>query len=106
MSNPSKQASEEIAGSLQITGPLKSLTTEKNPDYPFETLEEQVDAKANIHKLRRPQQQESVSLLKPSLNNSPQRAMELTQEKSASSWRTALPVAEYGFTLRKSACLP
>ena len=103
MSNPSKRASEEFAGSLEITGPLKSLITEKNPDYPFEALEEQMDAKANLHKLRRSQQQESASLLKPSLNNSLQRAMELAQEKGASSWLTALPVAEFGFTLHKSA---
>ena len=29
--------------------------------------------------------------------------MELTHEKGASSWLTALPVAEFGFTLHKSA---
>ena len=65
----------------------------------FEALEEQMDAKANLHKLRRSQQQESASLL----NNSLQRAMELAQKKGASSWQTALPVAEFGFTLHKSA---
>ena len=103
MSNLSKRASEEFAGSLRITGPLKSLITKKNPDYLFEALEEQMDAKANLHKLRLSQQQESASLLKPSLNNSLQRAMELAQEKGASSWLAALPVAEFGFTLHKSA---
>ena len=103
MSNPSKRPSEEFVASLQVTSPLKSLISEKNPEYPVEALEEQMEAKAKIRNMRRSQQQESTCLLKPSLDSSLQRSMELAQEKGASSWLTALPVAEFGFTLHKSA---
>ena len=103
MSNPSKRPSEEFVASLQVTGPLKSLISEKNPEYPVEALEEQMETKAKIHNMRRSQQQESACLLKSSLDSSLQRSMELAQEKGASSWLTALPVAEFGFTLHKSA---
>ena len=102
VSNPSKRPSEEFVASLQVTGPLKSLISEKNPEYPVEALEEQMEAKAKIHNMRR-SQQESACLLKPSLDSSLQLSMELAQEKGASSWLTALPVAEFWFTLHKSA---
>ena len=41
--------------------------------------------------------------MKPQLPTSLQRSMTLAQEKCASSWLTALPVTEFGFTLHKSA---
>ena len=103
MSNPSKRSSEEFNASIQISGPLKSLIMEKNPIYPCEALEKQIEAKAKIHNLSRSRQKESACILKPSLDSSLQRSMELAQEKGASSWLTALPVAEFGFTLHKSA---
>ena len=62
VSNPSKRPSEEFVASLQVTGPLKSLISEKNPEYPVEALEE--------YNMRRSQQQESACLLKPSLGSS------------------------------------
>ena len=62
-----------------------------------------MEAKAKIHNLKWSRQQESACILKPSLDSSLQRSMELAQEKGASSWLTALPVVEFGFTLHKSA---
>ena len=41
--------------------------------------------------------------LKGKFNDTLQRAMELASEKGASSWLTALPLAEFGFSLHKGA---
>ena len=72
---------------------------------PIAAYEEQVAAKSDIHNRRREQQQEAADLVKPQLPTSLQRTMTLAQEKGASSWLTALPVTEHGFTLHKSAFL-
>ena len=103
LGDPSKRSPEEFAASLQVTNPLKNLISDMNGAYSFETYEEQVCAKADIHNRRRAQQSTSADLLQPKLPNSLQRSMALAQEKGASSWLTALPVAEFGFTLHKSA---
>lgn len=101
--NPAKRSSEEFTASLKVTAPLKSLISTQDPTYPMEALEEQMNAKAEIHAARRAQQTESASLLRPTLPDTLQRAMVLAQEKGASSWLTALPIAEFGFTLHKCA---
>ncbi len=62
-----------------------------------------VAAKSDIHNRRRAQQQEAADLVKPQLPTSLQWTMTLAQEKGASSWLTAFPVTEHGFTLHKSA---
>ena len=62
-----------------------------------------VSAKSDIHNRRRAQQQEAADLVKPQLPTSLQWTMTLAQEKGASSWLTAFPVTEHGFTLHKSA---
>ena len=46
---------------------------------------------------------EVATTLKVNLTGPLKRAVELAQEKGASSWLTALPIQEHGFALHKSA---
>ena len=101
--DPSRRSPDEFTASLQVTDPLKHLINEKNQSYTYEAYTEQVKAKTDIHNQRRSQQLASATLLKPMLPKPLQRSMALAQEKGASSWLTALPVSEFGFTLHKSA---
>ena len=52
-----------------------------------------------VCKQRREQATEATQNLKEDLPHILKRAMELAQEKGASSWLTALPIEEFGFTL-------
>ena len=103
MGDPSRRSSEEHAASIQVSNPLKQLISEKNESYSCDVYAEQINAKAAIHNRRRSQQLKSAILLKPTLPSLLQRSMALAQETGASSWLTALPVAEFGFTLHKCA---
>ncbi len=57
----------------------------------------------HIRKQRREQATEAAQNLKEDLPHTLKRAMKLAQEKGASSWLTALPIEEFGFTLHKRA---
>ena len=69
----------------------------------MEALEEQLLAKNAACQARRQAQISAASDLHGSLPNSLQRAVEISRESGASSWVTALPLTEHGFTLRKGA---
>lgn len=103
LSNPAARSPMEYQASERIAGPLKTLIQEGSPTVPFEAWEEQHNAKALTHSLRRSHEKEVADLLKPSLPDALKRSMDLAQEKGASSWLTAIPIAEFGFTLHKCA---
>ena len=69
----------------------------------MDCLEAQINAKKDIHKQNRDNAKTSATILRATISNSLQRAMDLAQEKGASSWLTSLPLEEFGFTLHKSA---
>ena len=99
--NPTKLSQSEYPASKLVTKPLCDLIFEQYPTYSFEIAEEQHAAKAEIHKTKRQQSSHEASHLKSILPDSLQHAVELAQEKGASSWLTALPVEEFGFALHK-----
>ena len=66
-------------------------------------MEDQIQAKNDIHNLRRQQAADAYEILMPALPHSLKRCMALTQEKGASSWLTSMPIEEFGFALHKSA---
>ena len=100
--NPSSFANEHFIASQQVTKPLVDLILSENQNYPYETLVEQVDAKSTIKAKRRRQGLEAAEKIRESLTPPMQLAMDLAQEKGASSWLTALPLEEHGFTLHKT----
>ena len=100
--HPSKTAAFEYFASQRVTKPLCQLILQQDPTYYFETCEAQSQAKSDVHEERRKKQSADASAL---LSSFPplKFAMSLAQEKGASSWLTALPIEEHGFTLHKGA---
>ena len=101
--NPTKLSSSEYLASANISAPLRDLILEQNHEYSFECLEAQVNAKRDAHKQNRDIAKSSATTLRATIPKSLQRAMDLAQEKGASSWLTSLPLEEFGLTLHKGA---
>ena len=59
--------------------------------------------KKEAHNNKRKHQQETAMQLKSELPPALQRSAELATEDGASSWLTAIPLDQYGFTLHKGA---
>ena len=102
IANPSAFADEQYLASQQVTKPLVDLILSNDHSYPFEVVAEQIDAKSNIKARRRQQGLDAAGVLRESLTQAMQLAMDLAQEKGASSWLTALPLEEHEFALHKS----
>ena len=100
---PDSLSSIEFSASMYVTAPLRSLILSQNFGYTADTccslysrkLEIKQSKTINLSTLSK----ELFSKLTPTL----QRAVTLAQEKGASSWLTALPVQEHGFSLHKTA---
>ena len=99
---PDSLSSIEFSASMYVTAPLRSLILSQNFGYTADTrcslhsrkLEIKQSKTINLSTLSK----ELFSKLTPTL----QRAVTLAQEKGASSWLTALPVQEHGFSLHKT----
>ena len=103
--NPAQHAASEFTASVKITEPLTNVILHQGTDYSYEVVEAQLAAKADISKQRKTHQSEAALQLRESLSTPLQRVMDLAQEKGASTWLTALPIEEYGFSLHKGAFL-
>ena len=66
-------------------------------------VEDQIEAKNDIHNLRRQQAADAYEILMPALPHSLKRCMALAQEKGASSLLISAPIEEFGLALHKSA---
>ena len=98
----SKIAPFERSSSTKVTAPLVALIVQQNSIYTATNAAEQQHAKQAIRMLRRQQQTSAADQLQQVLPRHLKRAMELGSEKGASSWLSALPMEELGFTLHKS----
>ena len=101
--NPTKISSAQHKASASISDPLKDRILAQNREYPPDCIDAQVNAKLAAQKLQRESSKAAASTLRDSISGSLQRAMDLAQEKGASSWLTSLPLEEFGFTLHKGA---
>ena len=101
--NPVKLSESEYLDSKSVTKPLSDLILEENSTYSFDAWDAQNRAKLEFYREKRQQLTIEATILKSTLPASLQHAMELAQEKGASSWLTALPVEEFGFALHKGA---
>ena len=86
--NPFSFANDQFRTSQQVTEPLVELILSKDSTYPYETLIQQIEAKNAIKTRRRQQGLEAAEIIRESLSPSMQLAMDLAQEKEASSWLT------------------
>ena len=101
--NPTKSSSLQHQASSSISAPLKEQILAQNNEYSMECIDAQVEAKVEAQKRQRNHAKDSATALKASSSHSLQRAMDLAQEKGASSWLTTLPLEEFGFNLHKTA---
>eukprot|EP00731_Ephydatia_muelleri_P009516 Em0005g102a len=101
--DPTITSDTEYTASRSVCKPLYNLILLHDSSYPTEAIEQQVEAKKEVHSLKLKHSQGSAFNLRPQLANSTQRSMDLAQEKGASNWLTILPIDENGFTLHKGA---
>ena len=103
ITNPILLPSREFGASKSISAPLSNLIKVQRLEYPFECIEAQTTAKKAVHQLRRNNTKESASVIRQKVSAPLQRAMDLAQEKGASSWLTSLPLKEFDLVLHKGA---
>ena len=95
-------AQEQHASSQLISAPLVERVLHQ--DHQLANCQSvQQDIKAKVRSDKRVKQKEDARNLQRQLPVSLQHSMELSQEKGASTWLTALPIDDHGFALHKSA---
>ena len=88
--------------SQQISAPLVDRII--NQDHQLDDCHSvQQSIKRRIQHMKYMKQKEDAKNLQRNLPNPLQRSIELSQEKGASTWLTALPINEHGFALHKAA---
>ena len=103
LANPTQATATEFITSNKITEALQTAIVQQDFQYTSETVAKQLEAKKEVHKLRRYEATEGADRLKEDLPQTLRWAMQLAQEKGASSSLTSLPIEEFGFTLHKRA---
>ena len=101
--NPASSSSREFDASVSISAPLSHLIKCQVTEYSGDTLAAQMGAKQEVRKQRQDILKSSAATLKVTLKASLKHAMDLAQEKGASTWITSLPLEDYGFSLHKGA---
>ena len=89
---------------MKISAALSQAIVDQQLEYTSEIYNDQCHVKDSVKQGRQKRSSEGASILKSVLSLTLLRAMELAaQEKGSSSWLSALPLKEYGLTLRKRA---
>ena len=102
LTNLAASAKEKRTASQQISAPLVDRIN--NQDHQLGSCHSvQQSIKRRIQHTIRTKQKEDAKELQRNLPNHLQRSMELSQEKGASTWLTALPIDEHSFALPKAA---
>ena len=101
--NPTRIAAAEYAASKDTTDPIVRSILYHNGNYTSEMLADQLSVLAEIKSRNRSRLSSAAANLRSLLSPEFQRAMDLAQEKGASTWLTVLPVEEFGFSLHKGA---
>ena len=100
---PSKNTYRELQSSLLITSALQDHILLQDHEYGYDILAKQLESKATISNSNKKRSLRDADDLYYLLPDSQQRAVTLVREKGSSTWLTALPLAEHGFTLHKGA---
>ena len=101
--NPSHLSTTDYSASMKVTQPLVDHIIKQDEQYGYEILQVQLSAKAEVHKSKREQHSNAASTLKDIFPPSIAHAMDLSQEKGASTWLSVLQLEEYGFAFHKGA---
>lgn len=100
---PSKNAERELQSSLLVTSSLVSHILEQNQEYGYNVIADQLQSKATIRNWNKESSSQEADDLYGQLPAQQQKAVDLAKEKGASTWLTALPLKEHGFSLHKAA---
>ena len=100
--NPVAIAQEQHVCSQLISAPLVERVLHQDHQL-TDCQSVQQDIKAKVSSDKRIKRKGDARNLQCQLPVSLQRSMELSQEKGASAWLTALPIDDHGFALHKSA---
>lgn len=100
---PDSLPSVEFSASLYVTAPLRSLILSQDFNYSADIRCSQFSRKLEIKQSKTTNLSTLSKELLSKLTLRLQRAVSLAQEKGASSWLTALPIQEHGFSLHKTA---
>ena len=100
---PSKQADQEHQSSLLITSALYDHIIFQDEDYGYDIIAKQLESKATVRQQTKEKNSKDAHDLTALLSDSLRRSVNLAKEKGSSSWLTALPLTEQGFTLHKGA---
>ena len=98
-----KESNDFYLASKEITAPLSLLILQQSKQCPDTVSSQQNQIKQTLKKRKRQKQNDQADTLKEDLAPQLQRAMELNQEKGASQWLNAIPLASQGFALHKGA---
>ena len=93
----------EFSSSLKVTEPLKKAILNQSFEYAGDIVNDHVKAKDDVRKHKREMGKQAADSVKQELSGSLRQAMDLAQERGASTWLTTQPIQEFGFTLHKSA---
>ena len=89
--------------SSAVSAPLARLLVQQDRQYSAVIFYAQCEARSEIKRTQNRVLQEGVDQLQESLPEELRQAIKLAQEKGASNWLTALPIAKYDFVFHKSA---
>ena len=96
--NPVDIADSQFTASTRITASLRSLIQDQAVQAPLPDVK---PIKVQVHQDRRSASKARATEIRSNLSVQLQRVMDLNSEPGASSWLTALPLAELGFHLSK-----
>lgn len=101
--DPAKESLRHYEASVAITTPLVDVIVRQDPQFPLDTHLNQLDLRAEAKSSHHSALMSQSDALMESLSEDMKRSVELASQKGASIWLTALPIAEHGFSLHKSA---
>ena len=101
--SPIQEAVSQFRTSVKVTTPLVKQILHQSKEYPSEAVQELLEIKNEIRQDKQRDLAHMELSVSGSLSNTLKKAKELASEKGASSWLTALPIAEHGFCLHKGA---
>ena len=96
-------STRQYQNSLSVCGPMVKLVVSQCTQIPYDTLASQVHIRASIHSMNRQLSKEQSDSIRSCLSPHLQRLFDIANEKSVSSWLTALPISDHGFNLHKRA---
>ena len=103
ITNPTELTAFHHTTSKNVSAPLVSLIVQQSATHPANCKKSQKRAKSIARRAKRQHETTCANDLFNRIPSSQQRALEASREKGASSWLSALPMAEHGFALHKGA---